>query len=318
MVSVCYNRNHALRITVEPSFVVEIREAWQALMALSDQMPSEHRISLSGSIEDAIETSVDWLIQHEINHFAIGHFHLLETQQIAETSPTRSFDLLQRASNVPPLLDGFTEEERRLAPLCLELQTDHDATEFILGAYGGDAHEVLRERAIAIVVVMFLIERHEQDCAQRTHPLPSTRLFMLLAHLVEMPVLPATFRAVQEGLTELPADRLPDPDEMEAYREKVVSKIFVTSQLIAEAIDLPKLWDQVGGADVFFEDINRILIDNATEEDAFSTEGAKEWARLKPLNDRLLKILAGLREKHPELSDTSGLTVTINDDVVDT
>ncbi|MEL6648131.1 MAG: hypothetical protein AAFQ05_10575, partial [Pseudomonadota bacterium] len=196
---------------------------------------------------------------------------------------------------------GVSTDELPLVSLCLELQTDHDATEIVLGAYDPSAFETIRSRAIFIVLMMFLIEQQEAAQPVRTHPLPSTRLFMLLAHLVEMPMLPGLFRARDEGLAELPPDYFPNEAEMERYRSEVVAPVFAASQLIAEAIKLPKLWDQIGGADVFFEDINRILIDNADQPEAFVTVGAQEWARLKPLNDRLLRQLEDIRAEDPLL-----------------
>lgn len=141
--------------------------------------------------------------------------------------------------------------------------------------------------------MVFIIEAEERqlNTPLRYHPSAATRLFMLIAHLVEMPMIPGIKRAYAEGLEHLPKSYLPTSDELVTYRSEVVGPVMAASQFIAEACGIPQAWQELGTAEAFFADIDAIIIHQADDRDDFATQGAKQWAALKPLNAKYLKMM---------------------------
>lgn len=212
---------------------------------------------------------------------------------LAEGNSPQGFGILTRASQTESLSQTITPQELADAHLCLELQTDHDATEIILGAYSNGNWPLLRYYAICIIVVLFIIEAEDRKSGLplRYHPHASTRLFMMIAHLVELPLIPGIKRAHAEGLDHLPADYLPTSDELVGFRTDVIKPVVMASQIIAEACGIPEAWDELGSAEAFFNDIDAILINGARTPAEFETQGARQWAELKAQNSDLLKKL---------------------------
>ncbi|SMX33989.1 hypothetical protein [Octadecabacter ascidiaceicola] len=187
----------------------------------------------------------------------------------------------------------MTPLELANAHLCLELQTDHDATEIILGAYATENWPLFRYYATCILIVLFIIESEDRKSGLplRYHPHASTRLFMLIAHLVELPMIPGIKRAHAEGLDRLSPEYLPSSDELMGFRTEVIKPVMMASQIIAEACGIPEAWDELGPTDAFFADIDAILINGANTPAEFKTQGANQWAELKAQNSDLLEKL---------------------------
>lgn len=284
-----------LGIDASTGVVEHLEQIWDKALALSDTMPPERKIELLGRPSHVVDMSLRWLMQHELNHFAIGHFKVTGAAGLLEAATTsRSADEAVESHTTAPGLH-VSPEDQALAPLCLELQADYDATEIVLGAYSPQNWDLFRYYAICIVAVILIIEREERlhSSPSETHPKAATRLFMLLAYLTELPFIPAYKRAHREGLEVLPESYLPPAHEIEGFRNDVVEPVFATSQLLAEATDVPTVWNDLGGADALFDDIETVLANGHDEPGAFRTEAAKQWAKLKPTNDRLLKIIWG-------------------------
>ncbi|QFT63786.1 hypothetical protein [Roseivivax sp. THAF30] len=264
-----------------------------ALSALSILYPSPLRINLLGDSADTVDVALSWLVQHELNHAAIGHFKLTDGAALVEGGGEKAFSIATRRSSKSSPLEALPEQEQQLASLCLELQADHDATEIVIGAYSSENHELFRYYAICIALVIFVIERvdRENSSQEITHPKASTRLFQLLAYLVELPYIPAYKRAHSEGLTEMPEDYLPPRDELIRYSENVFAPVFAACEIMAEAVELPGIMTELGGVEAFFADINRAVFEGHEDVEAFVTPCARQWAELKPLNDRLLAML---------------------------
>lgn len=283
-------------LNVSEGVVTHIQDAWARALDLSATMPPERQIQLLGNPWHAPEMSLRWLIQHELNHYAIGHFHLTGSAGLLEGNQSAALGIASRGSAEvqPGLIATLSPAEQALAPLCLELQTDHDASEIVLGAYSPENWVLFRYYAICILMVIFIIEREERSSVSqnRTHPQAATRLFMLLAYLVELPSIPAIKRASAEGLDHVPEAYLPSIEEVSGYQHSVVEPVFAASQILAEAVGLPELWEELGGADATFDDIEKVLNHGHDLPETFQTPGAEEWARLKPLNSKLLKMLA--------------------------
>ena len=161
-------------ITIEASLAVvaRIEEAWAATLNLSNALPSVSRIALLGDRDHVVDIALRWLMQHELNHVAVGHFKLSAGAGIIEGGGLTQFALATQKQRQASPLDRLNPADRKLAPLCLELQADHDATEIVLGAYFNENHELFRYYAICIALVIFVIERidREQGNQETSHP----------------------------------------------------------------------------------------------------------------------------------------------------
>ncbi|OED46097.1 hypothetical protein AB838_21290 [Rhodobacteraceae bacterium (ex Bugula neritina AB1)] len=139
---------------------------------------------------------------------------------------------------------------------------------------------------------MLIIEREERGKeTSRTHPFAETRLFMLLAYLTELPFIPAYKRAKREGLEYVPEEYLSSDSVVSEYLATVVEPVFASSQILAEAVGLADFWEDLGGAEAFFADIETVLSKGHQPPEHFRTKGAKQWAELKPTNDKILRAL---------------------------
>ncbi len=288
-----YPTDTGVTIEATTAVVARLEEAWAATLSLSSALPLDSQIEFLGDQDHVVDIALRWLMQHELNHVAVGHFKLTGGAGIVEGGGDVQFALAtqKRLPNSP--LDALSLDDQRLAPLCLELQADHDATEIVLGAYFNENHELFRYYAICIALVIFVIERidNEQGNQEISHPKASTRLFMLLAYLVELPLIPAYKRAFNEGLEFMPEEYLPNETEVQQYSKAVVGPVFAACQIIAEAVELPGILDELGGTEAFFEDIQKAATTGHNSSEGFGTECARQWAQLKPLNERLLKML---------------------------
>lgn len=270
-----------------------ITETWRKALRLSADLPEGTDIDLLGDPEHPVDMALRWLMQHELNHYAIGHFALTNGAGLLEAGSRTAFGAVARLDLQGSPLHGLAPPERQLAPLCLELQTDHDATEIVLGAYSSENWVLFRYYATCILSVILLIEREERRGGNTgaTHPWAATRLFMLLGHLAELPLIPAYFRAASEGLETNPPEYLPDDKELAAYNSEVVSRVFASARIIADAAGLSDLWNETESLEALLADIDRAARDGAGEVSAFKTIGGRQWAELKPLNDRLLSMV---------------------------
>ena len=291
--AVVYPTEQGITIKATTGVVARLEEAWDTTLALSKALPSESQIKLLGHTDHVVDIALRWLMQHELNHVAVGHFKLTAGAGIIEGGGDTHFALARQKRLSPSPLDGLDVDDGKLASLCLELQADHDATEIVLGAYFNENHDLFRYYAICVALVIFVIERidREQGNQEISHPMASTRLFMLLAYLAELPLIPAYKRAAKEGLEQIPEEYLPDELEVQEYSRAVVGPVFAACQIIADAVDLPNILAELGGTEAFFADIQKALMDGHSEMEDFKTECAQQWAELKPLNNRLLEML---------------------------
>lgn len=282
-----------LQLNVPWGALARIRDVWMKVLGVSDTLPAHQKIALLGDRDHAIEMSFCWLLQHELNHHAIGHFKLTSGAMLSEGNSPQGLGIAKRTGQAKTTIDTLKEDERAEVHLCMEPQTDHDATEIVLGAYATENWPLFRYYATCILVVIFIIEAEERTSASelRYHPYAATRLCMLIAHLVELPMIPSIKRAHAEGLDQLPKDYLPSKDELIAYRSEVVRPVMEASQIIAQTCGIPEFWIELGTADAFFEDIDAIIMKGASEATQFTTLGAKQWAGLKPCNAGPLKKL---------------------------
>lgn len=147
-------------------------------------------------------------------------------------------------------------------------------------------------------MIMVLIER-EDARVQRpkiSHPKAATRIFQLLGHVMVMPTVEAQIKASHAGLDHVPAETLPAQSEMDAYHAQVILPAFEDALIIAKAAGSEATMKELGERDRFMADVQNCILGDDHHPKDLHTVGAKEWAQLKPLNDRLLGMLALLNK----------------------
>ncbi|GLO72298.1 hypothetical protein MACH17_38150 [Phaeobacter inhibens] len=170
--------------------------------------------------EAMVHISLVWLMLHELQHFELNHFDFMGKSSIGETAQAQQFAIASRAPAKLSSLKDIPEGDRPKVPLCLELQADHDSAELLLDAYSADEWESLHHRALAISAVMMLIEREDAKSEEpiSSHPKAATRIFQLLGHITEMPLIPAQRIAIINGYDAIDPNDLPSDEEQSAYR----------------------------------------------------------------------------------------------------
>lgn len=236
--------------------------------------------------------SLVWLMLHEIHHIDLNHFDLMGAFCISETRNAPRFDIARRDTSKPDPHAGLPFELRKDVPLCLELQADHDAFEMLLDAYSSGEWGSLRHRAMAVSAMMMLIEREDAKHGElgRTHPGAATRIFQLLGHLVELPLIPAQVKAHLAGASVIDPNDLPSPDEQAAYNRQVVIPSFFDAVNLARIAGAETIRSDLGDPQDFFADIEIAKSGDPSRFAALKTKGAQEWAALVLSNERLKRL----------------------------
>lgn len=234
--------------------------------------------------------SLTWLMLHEIQHAELNHFDIAGCHCLAETYRAHAFAVARRQSERPEHLAGFTEAELIMVEPCLEMQADHDAIELLLDAYGPEGWDLLRQRAAAVSLMMVLIEREDAKSSPSysSHPKAATRIFQLLGHITEMPILPARFKAEARRETVIDPDDLPSQEEMQAFQHEVVLPVFHDAVRIAELAGATSIQQDLGNAADFFADVETAKRLGSAGQAQMRTAGGRQWAELVDFNAVLL------------------------------
>ncbi len=234
--------------------------------------------------ESLIQGSLVWLFLHELSHYTLGHFEITGEQVIAETAKGREFGLLTRAPEQKLPYDALNDLDYIQIERCLELQADHEAIDMFLEAYSTDEWEELRLRVACISAVMVLIDVEDSKHAfvDSSHPKAATRIFQLLGHLSEMPLIQAQLSGDKNDI--------PSDDEQRAFSKEVVIPAFFVAIALAKAANAKHILDELGDLPAFFQDVLLAKTNNDAGIDQFKTVGAKEWSELKELNEKLLSL----------------------------
>lgn len=282
-----------VRLHISTGVVDALTDLWQNAEVYSNNLPEEDQLNV-GNIDQAIDTSLQWLMLHELHHYQMGHFKLNGGMGLAETSAAYSMGLTSRSKPEPCLIDQLPLEARPLARRCMELQADHDSTEMLLDVYSNDGWDILRFYAACIFAVMVLIEREEKaqiDDDEREYPKAATRIFQFMGYLTIMWSIPAVVKAHQNGWDAPRAEDLPSTQEIEAFHAQVIVPAFSDAILIAKANDAQSVIDDLGSVEDFIADVRLAQNpENASLSD-FKTVGAKEYMSLAPVNAALLDLL---------------------------
>ncbi|EEB83491.1 hypothetical protein RGAI101_640 [Roseobacter sp. GAI101] len=239
---------------------------------------------------DAIHVSLVWLIFHEMQHFELGHFDLIGSSIISETERGKAFSLASRGSISSERVKNFGDAPQFLIEQCLELQADHDGAELVLDAYSTDEWPSLRARIAAISAMMMLIEREDAklvEQAQSSHPKAATRIFQLLGHVMEMPLIPAQRKAILNGADAIDPADLPSDAEQSAFNREVVIPAFFDAVNLARVAGAQSIRQDLGEAGAFFQDVQIAKIGDVDAFESLQTVGAKQWAELVVINEQL-------------------------------
>jgi len=217
-----------------------------------------------------------WLTLHELAHIELGHFAVVD-----------SFGIAQRAFVTPEPISVLPLELRPYALHCLELQADHDATEMFLGSYSSDGWDALVERVMAISGMMVLIEREDakNGAEGRTHPKAAARIFQLLGHLSEMPLIEAQLNGDMA--------LLPSEEELQSFAREVTIPCLFDAMYLAEVAGAETIADDLGRPEDFFKDLELAKLGDPSRYSDLKTQGAQEWAKFRECNEALKPILGG-------------------------
>lgn len=132
-----------------------------------------------------------------------------------------------------------------------------------------------------------LIEREDTKNAVegRTHPKAATRIFQMLGHLAEMPLVQAQI--------EKDATLIPTNSELQAFAHEVTIPCFFDAIELANASGAASIADDLGSPEDFFNDLEIAKLGDASQYADLKIQGAQEWAKLWSCNEALKPLLGG-------------------------
>jgi dihydroxyacetone kinase-like predicted kinase len=169
------------------------------------------------------------------------------------------------------------------------MQADHDAIEMMLDAYSADGWDMIRTHTAAISAMMMLIEREDVKSVHlhSTHPKAATRIFQLIGHVIEMPLMQAMLAQRHPELdisSEIPSD-----EEQSSFNRHVVIPSFFDAVSLARIANADAIAKDLGEAQEFFRDVQIAKLSSPEQSNEFTTQGAKQWHELLPTNEMLMR-----------------------------
>ncbi|MCW2308842.1 hypothetical protein [Rhodobium gokarnense] len=240
--------------------------------------------------------SLVWLCLHELAHVRLLHFDLTGHSGLPETHGILQFALTGLAKREAAPVDALDPKDRTLAFPCMELQADSEAIDILLDAYDEDRWEELRLRAASIFAVMALIEREDRRHEEpgNTHPLSSTRFFVMLNHLFQMWLYPgAELKETDDGTMVIP-EKEPTAEELQAYSRVVLGPAVKDAIALAVTAKARSFIADVGGDSPLIFDLETSQYGTDLSETDLKSAGGREWFRLLSVNEKLMS-LTGLR-----------------------
>lgn len=270
------------RIRVSSGTAVSTTKLWTSVFIDEGFVPSFEK-AVGTDAGTMTHISLVWLMLHEMHHFQMGHFGGYTPPNLAMKSTQKEHWLVNRTkkSSVPQ------SSASPYLSLILEMQADHDATEMMLDAYSPDEWISLRARVAAISAVMMLIEQADSSnqLFAATHPKAATRIFQLLGHLVDMPLLSAQRDLNKKGV-QTHLNYLPSQAEQESFARQVVVPAFFDAVTLATVTATRSITDDLCSATDFFHDVQVAKLISDAGSDEFVTSGAKQWISLIKFRDK--------------------------------
>ena len=281
-------REDEFHIQVSTGVVAIISDLWADALT-NNALCNDDGEHIAKDIDHLTHVSLVWLLLHEMEHLSLGHFAFTGKMCLTETAQAQRFSLVSRADTKPSFPNSINPN---LVEPCLELQADHDAMEMLLDSYSPDKWDELRVRAACISVVMVLIERTDskRGITHSSHPKAATRIFQLLGHISEMWSHPARAIALQNGVALNPND-LPSSSEKKRFVHDVIRPAFFDAVKIAQIAKADSIRTDLGDPEPFFQDILIAKAGNPATFGTLKTAGAKEWAKLVLVNEKIMAAL---------------------------
>lgn len=277
-----------LTIAVTTGLVGTLTGFWDRVADLSANTDAVRPLPVTP--DEMVSLSLIWLMLHELHHFQMGHFEITGQFCLTEAKEPNAFGVATRASSSrPPMLAHVGEGDLAKVEPCLEMQADHDAIEMLLDAYSTDGWDAIHARTMAIAAMMVLIEREDskRSHALSSHPKAATRIFQLLGHVMEMPLIQARLAAQRPELNIDPT--LPSDEEQSAFNHDVVIPAILGAQMLAQIAGADSIIQDIGEPQDFFQDTQIAKLVDPEGYDALTTAGAKQWAELVGLNGQLMR-----------------------------
>jgi hypothetical protein len=277
-----------LTISVSTGTVKTLSDLWIA--ALAD---SEFRAGIGqpiqASAEDMTHLGLVWLMLHELHHYQMRHFNFTGQLCLTEANAPKSYGVASRADAPSPALINIDKDKLHKVEPCLEMQADHDAIEMMLDAYSADGWDMVRARAAAISAMMVLIERVEgkKDHQTSTPPQAATRIFQLIGHVIEMPLMQAML-AQRHPESDIDPE-IPSDEEQSAFNRQVVIPSFFDAVGLARIANADAIGIDLGGAQGFFRDVQLAKLSCSKQSDEFTTQGAMQWSELLSISETLMR-----------------------------
>ncbi len=274
--------NGELVVTVTHGLLDMVTGFWKDALSHHD-MP--------GSVDEMIHNSLTWLLLHELLHYDLGHFELTGKRGLSEAKDANMFGVASRASaTVPQALKGIPPEDLPKVEPCLEMQADADASEMVLDAYSPEGWDIIRARTAAISGMMMLIEREDAKRGHElsSHPKAATRIYQLLGHVMEMPLIEARLAEQHPELGIEPT--IPSDEEQSAFNRRVSIPAFLDAAELARIAEADTIREDLGDPAEFFGDIQIAKLADPKDFHAITTQGGMQWAELVALNTLLLDV----------------------------
>ncbi|KPD12640.1 hypothetical protein [Phaeobacter sp. 11ANDIMAR09] len=282
-----------LKIHVGGGVLPAITTLWNDALSESNFILGVHSPLLVEKT-DAVQMSLGWLMLHEMQHFVLGHFDIVGRTFLSETARGKRLALTSRGVSKTSIFDDLDATIKPMVEPCLELQADHDAIDLVLDAYSTDEWPSLRARIAAIAAMIMLIEREDAKLveAHSSHPKAATRIFQLLGHVTEMPLILAQRKAVLNGAANVDPNDIPSNEEQSAFNREVVIPSFFDVVNLARVAGADSICNDLGEASDFFCDVGTAKMGNVSAFKGLRTSGAKQWADLVVVNERIKELFA--------------------------
>jgi len=228
--------------------------------------------------ENMTHISLVWLMLHEMHHFQMGHFDSRPKSNLPMIGSNKEHGLVKRTAK-----HSRTHPSACAASsLIFEMQADHDATEMLLDAYSPDEWLSLRVRVAAISAVIMLIECADSSNQSHgaTHPKVATRIFQLLGHVVDMPMISTLSELNQRLADQANTEKLLVTEERERFVIKVVLPAFFDAVSLARIANARSVAEDLGNITDFFNDVAAVKLEHCAVPNELTTVGAQQWAEL--------------------------------------
>ncbi|MEX0957578.1 MAG: hypothetical protein WDZ83_20480 [Rhizobiaceae bacterium] len=256
-----------------------VREGWRSVLEPWPFVQNGHSIATPEWLADL---SLEWLILHELTHVQLGHLRMLGCAPLVEIAAV--------SAPAVQLDDVLSPSELPLARLCAELQADSEASDILFGPFK-DAHWLeLRAKAACVVAVIALIEQADAESGApgATHPMASTRFFLLLVQLCQY-WLYEDARLETDGVQSwVRTANPPDPELYRRYREKIIEPVILDAVRIAEAARAKSLVAQLRNPLALLSDLSEAQYAEDLAEANLQSAPARQWRDLLLINEKVM------------------------------